>query len=63
MQRFIFPAVTHFAVTIQIEAMVSKLNAVAGRDFALARFDRLIAELNHFTAVQADKMIVMLLLR
>jgi|GEM_PF-3717459 len=63
MQGFIFTAVTHFAVTIQVQTVVGELDTVTGRDFALARFNRLIAELNYFTAVQADKMIVMLLLR
>ena len=62
MGMFIFAAVSIGAMAIQIEAVVSKTNAMAGGDFTLARFDGIIAEFNHFTAVKADKVIVMMLL-
>ena len=49
-------------MTIQIEAVVGQFDAVTRGDFTLAGFNGFIAKLNDFAAVQADQMIVVMLL-
>ncbi|SUB17881.1 Uncharacterised protein [Pantoea agglomerans] len=43
--------------------MVGQLDAMAGRDFTLTRFNRFVAELDNLAAIQADQVIVVMLLR
>lgn len=60
---FIFAAVAIGAVTVQIEAVVGQADAVARGDFTLTRFNRIITEFDHFAAIEANQVIVMMLLR
>jgi len=42
--------------------VVAEFNTVACRNLTLTRFDRFIAELDHFAAVEANQVIVVMLL-
>ena len=59
---FVLAAITFRTVTVQIQTVVGQADAVTGRDFTLARFDRVITEFDHFAAVEADQVIVVMLL-
>jgi hypothetical protein len=59
---FVFAAIAFSAVAVQIKAMVRQTNAMFCRNLTLARFDRLIAELDHFATIKANQVIVMMLL-
>ncbi|STV78045.1 Uncharacterised protein [Klebsiella michiganensis] len=60
---FIFAAVAFCAVAVQVQAVVSQANTVPCGNFTLARFDGIIAKFDHFAAVEANQVIVMMLLR
>ncbi|CCJ91591.1 hypothetical protein BN132_3519 [Cronobacter turicensis 564] len=50
-------------MTVQIEAVVGQTDAVTRGDFTLTSFNGVIAELDHFAAIEANQVIVMMLLR
>ena len=60
---FIFAAVAFCTVAVQVQTVVGEANTVSGGNLTLARFDGIIAKLDHFAAVQANQVIVMVLLR
>ena len=62
MRMFIFAAIAFSAVTIKVQAVVGQTDAVTRGDFTLARFDRVIAKFNDLATVEADQVIVVLLL-
>jgi hypothetical protein len=58
----VFAAVAFSAVTVKVQAVVRQADAMTRRDFTLARFDGIIAEFNDLAAIEADQVIVVLLL-
>jgi hypothetical protein len=58
----VFAAVAFSAVTVKVQAVVRQAYAMTRRDFTLARFDGIIAEFNDLAAIEADQVIVVLLL-
>ena len=56
---FIFATVAFGAVAIKVETVVRQADTVFSGNFALAQFDGIITEFDDFTAVEADKVIVM----
>jgi len=61
-QGVVFAAVTGLTVAVQVQAVVGELDAVLFGDITLTHFDRLIAEFDHFAAIQANQVIVVMLL-
>ncbi len=49
-------------VTVQVQAVVGEADTVTRRDFTLARFDGIIAKFNDLAAVEANQVIVVMLL-
>ena len=49
-------------VTVKIETVVSQANAMFCGDFTLTRFDGIITKFDNLTAVEADQVIVVMLL-
>lgn len=60
---FIFAAVAFSTVTVQVQAVVGQADTVTVGNFTLTRFDRVIAEFDHFATIEANQVIVMMLLR
>lgn len=60
---FIFAAVAFRTVSVQVQAVVGQTNTVPCGNFTLARFDGIITKFDHFAAVEANQVIVMMLLR
>ena len=58
----IFTAVAFSAVTVKVQAVVGEADTVTRGDFTLARFDGIIAKFNDLATVEADQVIVVLLL-
>jgi hypothetical protein len=58
----VFAAIAFSAVTIQVQAVVRQADTVTCGDFTLARFNGIIAEFNDLAAIQADQVIVVMLL-
>ena len=58
----VFAAIAFSAVTVKVQAVVGQTDAVTRGDFTLARFDGVIAKFNDLAAVEADQVIVVLLL-
>ena len=58
----IFAAIAFGTVTVKIETVVSQANAMFCGDFTLTRFDGIITKFDNLTAVEADQMIVVMLL-
>lgn len=61
MRVIVFAAVAFSAVTVKVQAVVRQADAMTRRD-PLARFDGIIAEFNDLAAIEADQVIVVLLL-
>ena len=60
---FIFAAVAFSTVTVQVQAVVGQADTVTVGNFTLTRFDGVIAEFDHFATIEANQVIVMMLLR
>jgi hypothetical protein len=58
----VFAAITFSTVTIQIQAMVGQADTMTSSDFTLTCFDGIIAKFNDLATIQADQVIVVLLL-
>ncbi len=58
----IFAAIAFGTVTVKIETVVSQANAMFCGDFTLTRFDGIITKFDNLTAVEADQVIVVMLL-
>jgi hypothetical protein len=58
----VFAAIALSAVTVKVQAVVCQADAMTRSDFTLARFDGIIAEFNDLAAIEADQVIVVLLL-
>ena len=58
----VFAAIAFSAVTVKVQAVVGQTNAMTCGNFALTQFDGIITEFDHFAAIQANKVIVVVLL-
>jgi len=59
----VFAAIAFSTMTIQVQAVVGQTDAMSGGNFTLTCFDGVIAEFNHLATVEANQVIVMMLLR
>lgn len=62
-RRFIFTAIAAFTVAVQIQTVIGQLDTMLFSNFTLKRFNGFITKFDHFAAIQANQMIVMMLLR
>ena len=62
MRVVVFAAVAFSAVTIKVQAVVGQTDAVTRGDFTLTRFDGIITKFDNLAAVEADQVIVVMLL-
>eukprot|EP01083_Nonionella_stella_P125742 380333_1 len=58
----IFAAIAFGTVTVKIETVVSQANAMFCGNFTLTRFDGIITKFDNLAAVEADQVIVVMLL-